>query len=206
MTYLAAAVASSGVFVIAGRRSKQAADTMSAPERTHYPDDTLWHDVDIDCHQEKPQADLAAALCLVLKRLAPSMAGHCVQAELAAPAGLLVRMHSGPLVDLLEELVTASIHAAPASRILLAAAARGEHIYLSVTDDMPGTDAHVRIASLRDLRARLVRIGGSLDITVQPAEGTTVALQLQAVTHDWTTKAESASSQGFPAYGRQAVF
>ncbi len=181
MTYFIAAVAASGVFIAAGWRSKQVVGLAASSSRGGRPDHPLWAKNEAAFEETGLQADAGLALRLVVKRLAPVMACQSVQAEVAASPGLLVRMRGGALADLLEELLAAAIHGAPASRILLAATAHGDHIYVSITDDMPGADAEVRKAGVRRLMERVALRGGALDFDVRPSEGTTMTLRLAAV-------------------------
>ena len=88
------------------------------------------------------------------------------------------------MADLLEDLVTAAIHAAPACRLLLTAVAHGDRIHVGVTDDMPGADPAVRMGSVRSLMERVALRGGALDLEVRPAEGTTMTLRLAAGNED----------------------
>lgn len=127
-----------------------------------------------------PQADAGAMVRLALKRLAPVLASQSVQAEVAAPQGLMVRMRGAALADLLEDLLAAAIHSAPASRILLTATAHGDHVEIAVVDDMPGTDPAMRMGRVRGLMERVAMRGGALDVDVRPAEGTTMTLRLSA--------------------------
>jgi hypothetical protein len=184
MMYFLAAAAASGVFIVAGWRSKQAFGAASAHGGNALPVDPLWGEAEIDLASPHAQTDIAAAIRLALKRLALVMANHSVHAEIAVPSGLIVRMRATALADLLEDLVAAAIHAAPASRLLLTATARGERIYVGVTDDVPGADPAVRARSVRSLTERVALRGGALDIDVRPAEGTTMTLRLSGVGED----------------------
>jgi hypothetical protein len=181
MTYLLAVVAASGVFMLAGWRSKKASDAASAA----VPVDALWGDPEIDLTSARSQTDIGAAIRIALKRLAPVMANNAVHADVAAPFGLLVRMRSAALVDLLEDIVAAAVQAAPASRLLLTAAGFGDRIYIGVTDDVPGADLAVRAGGVRSLVERVALRGGVLDIDVRPEEGTTLTLRLAAVGEGW---------------------
>ena len=181
MTYFIAAVAASGVFIAAGWRSKQVVELAASHTRGGRPDHPLWAKHDAAFEETSLQADAGLALRLVVKRLAPVMASQSVQAEVAASPGLLVRMRGGALADLLEELLAAAIHGAPASRILLAAAANGDRIHVSISDDMPGADAEVRKAGVRGIMQRVALRGGALDLDVRPSEGTTMTMRLAAV-------------------------
>jgi hypothetical protein len=176
MAYLLAAIAASGIFVVAGRRSRRALNLASAPGGLALPFDPLWGEPEMDVASS--QADVAGAIRLALKRLGPIMASKSVQAEVAAAPGLLVRMRGAALADLLEEMVASAIHNAPASRLLVTAATYGDRIYVGVTDDMPGGDATVRISAIRGLMERVAMRGGALDVDVRPAEGTTMTLRL----------------------------
>jgi hypothetical protein len=168
--FLAAAVASI-VFLFAGWQSKQAHGF--SPLR-----DGHLQPAEIDLSETNLQADAGAALRLALKRLSPLMANLSVQADIAASFGLMVRMRGAALVELLEEMLTVVVHAAPVSRILLTAAADGANISISMSDDIPNADQEVRRASVRGLMKRVAMRGGALDVDVQPGEGTTMTLRL----------------------------
>jgi hypothetical protein len=202
ITYFLGALAASGVFVVAGWRSKQTFGLAGTDGRNALPVDPLWGEAEIDLNSPNSQTDIAAALRLALKRLAPVMANRAVHAEVAAPTGLLVRMRGAALADLLEDLVAAAIHAAPASRLLLTAAAYGDRIYVGVTDDVPGADPAVRAGSARSLMERIAMRGGALDIDVRPNEGTTMTLRLSAVGEDWQSKRDRTPPE--PAKGPSA--
>ena len=115
-----------------------------------------------------------------MKRLAPVIANQSILAEIAVAPGLLVRMRPPMLADLLEELVTAAIHGAPASQLLLTASLHGDRVYVTVTDDMPGADPMVRTGSVRGLKERAALRGGALDVDVSPMEGTSLTLRFAA--------------------------
>ena len=143
--------------------------------------DPLWGESEIDLTETRSQADAGAAIRLALKRLSPVLTSQSVQADVAAPSGLLVQMRAAALADLLEELLASAVHSAPASRMLLTAAAQGDHVEIGITDDMPGADLSVRTASLRGLMARVAMQGGILDVGVRCTEGTTITLRLAAL-------------------------
>ncbi len=178
MIYFLAAAVSSVVFLFAGWQSKQVYGV--SPLRTGHelPSDPFAKEAEIDLSETKLQADAGAALRLALKRLAPLMANLSVQADIAASFGLMVRMHGAALVELLEEMLTVVVHAAPVSRILLTAAADGANISISMSDDIPNADQDVRRASVRGLMKRVAMRGGALDVDVLPGEGTTMTLRL----------------------------
>jgi hypothetical protein len=185
MTYLLAAVAASGITIAVGWRSKQARGGSTARDGYGLADDPLWGDPEIDISTSDTRTDVGGAVRLALKRLAPLMASQAVKVDVAAPSGLLGRMRGATLADLLEELLTAAIRGAPASRLLLTVAPHGDRIYVGVTDDRPGADPEVRAGAVRGLMERVAMRGGSLDIDVRPAEGTTMTLRLAAVTETW---------------------
>ena len=118
---------------------------------------------------------------LALKRLTPVLWNHSVQAEIAAPFGLLVRLRSSALTDLLEDLLGAAIQSAPASRLLFTATRQGDGIYVGITDDMPSADITVRMESVRSLKQRVAMRGGALHVDVRPNEGATLTLRLPAL-------------------------
>jgi hypothetical protein len=181
MTYFVGAAAASAVFLVAGWRSKQVQGFTSARSGRALPYDPLWNEADTDPFELTHQADAGAALRLALKRLAPVMANRSVQADVAASFGLLVRMRAAALADLLEEMLAAVVHAAPASRILLTAGAQGGSIAICITDDVPNADPHIRRAGVRGLMERVAMRGGALDVHVRPDEGTTMTLRLSSV-------------------------
>lgn len=102
----------------------------------------------------------------------------CVRADIAVPPGLVARMRDAALSDMVEELLTATIHAAPTSRLLLTACAVGDYIEIAVTDDLPNADQAFRQAQIRTLHERVAVRGGTLHVTARPAEGTTIAMRL----------------------------
>jgi len=179
-TYLAAAIAASVVFVVAGWRSKKAHSFTSARVGHEMPIDPLWDEAEIDPSEARPQADAGAALRTALRHLAPVMANRSIQADVAAGFGLMVQMTGPALADLLEEIIGAAINAAPASRILLTAAPHDGQVVICVTDDMPNADPDVRRAGVRSLTQRVAGRGGALDVAVRPYEGTTITLRLAA--------------------------
>jgi hypothetical protein len=201
MTYVLAAMAASGVFVVAGWRSKHARGVAAARNWEGLPIDPLWGQEEAHFDVSDVPADAGAAIRLVLKRLAPVMASQSVQAEIAAASGLLVRMKGAALAELLEELLTAAIHNAPASRLLMTATKRVDRIYISITDDMPGADPAVRLGSIRGLMERVALRGGTLDVNVRPAEGTTMTLRLAALSENDAPVLEPAAGAAVRADG-----
>jgi hypothetical protein len=183
MAYFLAAAAASGIFVLAGRRSRRVMTLASDRGDFAFPVDPLWGETESDVAASPSQADVSTAIRLALKRLRPIMASKSMQAEVAASSGLLVRMQAPALTDMLEEMVASAIHNAPASRLLLTASMHGDRVYVGVTDDMPGADTALRASSVRGLMERVAMRGGALDVTVQPSEGTTMTLRLAAALH-----------------------
>jgi hypothetical protein len=184
MIYFIAAVAASGLFITAGWRSKRTRAMAMAQGRPGIPNDPLWGDVDIDVNTLDSRTDVAGAIRLALKRLAPLMTSQSVQVDVAAPSGLFGCMRAAMLTDLLEELLDAAVHAAPGSRLLLTAAMHGDRIYVGIMDDMPGADPEARMSGIRNLIERVALRGGALDIDVRPAEGTMMTLRLAAAIED----------------------
>jgi hypothetical protein len=178
IAYLLAAAVASGIFLLAGWRSKQAHSYTAARTSYGLPHDPLWDEAEKDPIESTLHADAAAALRLALKRLAPVMAARFVQAEVAAGFGLRVRMRGAALADLLEEMLGTVIHAAPASRILLTVVEQSGQVAISMTDDIPNADIDVRRAGVRGLTERVALRGGHLDVTARPDEGTTMTLRL----------------------------
>ena len=185
MFYLLAATAAAGALMTAGWRGNPEI-ALTSPPAGHADPADLEEPESIPAFttSTQGQADVSAAMRLALKRLAPVMASECVQTEIAAPPGLFAGLRATVLADLLEELLSAAVHAAPASRLLLTAAPRGDRIYITVTDDMPGADPAVRLTSVRGLMQRVALCGGALDVDVCLREGTSMTLRFAAVTAD----------------------
>lgn len=196
MAYFLAALAASGVFVAAGRRSRRVLGSASLNGRYELPIDPLWGGAEEDVSTNQHQADAEAAIRLALKRLTPLLRGQSIQADVAVSPGLLVRMRVAALADLVEELLVVAIHAAPASRLLLTASARGDQVEISTTDDLPGADPGLRAASVRGLMQRASSDGGSLHIDVRADEGTTMTLRLAAGTERRSVARTSEAAEG----------
>lgn len=189
-------MAASGIFIVAGWRSKH--PPTAAHGRPGLPFDPLWGETEIDIGGSQAHTDVDAALRLALKRLVPVMARQSVQADIASPSGLLVRMRSAVLADLLEDFLAAAIHSAPASRLLLTAAIHGGWVDINVTDDIPGADPAVRRGSVSRLAERMAMRGGGLEVDVRPAEGTTMTLRLAAVATERTDQNEQSQPEPGP--------
>jgi hypothetical protein len=184
MTYFLATMVASGIVIVAGWRSKHARRSESAQGQFGLPDDHLWGESEIDLDSSDARADVGGAIRLALKRLAPVMASQAMKVDVAAPSGLFVRMRGAALANILEELLAASIHGASGARLLLTAATHGERIYVSITDDMRSADPTLRAADVRGLMERVALLGGSLEVDVRPAEGTTMTLRLAMAVED----------------------
>ena len=184
VTYFFTALAVSCVFVAAGWRSRRVAKAPLPLDRYELPFDPLWGSADLDVPQDQSQtrSDVDRAVRLALERVTPLLRSHSVQADIAVAPGLLVRMRLEALAELIEELLTAAVHAAPTCRLLLAASMRGDTIEISAIDDVPAANRELREASVRGLMQRVSMRGGSLRIEVQPDEGTTMILRLAAAT------------------------
>jgi hypothetical protein len=180
MTYLLAAVAASGVFIAAGWRSRRILNASAPADGYELPIDPLWGEATTDQPAGQSQSDAETAVRLALKRLGPLLKSQSVQADIAVAPNLLVRMRVSALADLVEELLGAAVHAAPASRLLLTASAQGDHVEIATTDDVPNADPDLRAARVRGLMERVSIRGGSLHIDVRPSEGTTMTLRLAA--------------------------
>ena len=184
LAYLLAAAIVSGMVIAAGWRSRHVHGLAAGRDGFGLPNDPLWGDPEIDLNASEASADVGGAIRLALKRLAPVMAAQSVKVDVAAPSGLFGRMRGAALADILEELLTAAIHGAPDSRLLLTAAIHGDRIHVGVTDDVPGADPALRVASVRGLMAHVALRGGSLDVDVRPAEGTTMTLRLASAARE----------------------
>ncbi len=180
VTYFFAALAVSCVFIAAGWRSRHVAAAAAPQDRYELPFDPLWDSAIGDVSQNQTRSDADRAVRLALKRIMPLLRSHSVQADIAVAPGLLVRMRMEALAELIEELLAAAVHAAPASRLLLTASMRGDHVEISTIDDVPGADSETRTASVRGLIQRVSIRGGSLHVMVRPDEGTTMTLRLAA--------------------------
>jgi hypothetical protein len=200
VAYAVAAVAACGIFIVVGWRSRTSPGDGSPQAGYRVAADPLWSEAELDLSEARPRADAGAAIRLALKRLAPAMAAQSIRVEVAAASGLMVRMRGAALADLLEEMLVATIHAAPAGRILLSAKVHGEGICISITDDVPGADPDVRRAGIRVLMERVAMRGGALDVDVRPAEGTTMTLRLAAAGEDQDQDQDQASTE--PAKGK----
>jgi len=176
MAYAVAALAASTLFGFAGWQSRR---TARAPRRAGQ-DDFDWIVPTEADMMGTTQADVAAAVRAALGRVHPLLTRQFVHIDVAVPPELNARMRGASLIDAIEEMLTAAIQAAPASRLLLTALAQGDHIEIAVTDDMPGADQAFRLGQVRGLSERTALRGGSLHIAVHPTEGTTTALRVAA--------------------------
>jgi len=192
MTYLIAASAASIVFAAAGWRGRQAAPaTVPAPWPDPGRSSGLRFAVSdpavsgfiaqgkVDRGDDE-KGDVASAVSVALARLAPIIAGQFVKIDVSVRPGLSVRMRGHVLAGMLEELLAVALRAAPASRLLLTAAAHGDQVYVGVTDDMPVADAALRQGQIRALAERAAMRGDALVVDVHPGEGTTMTLRLAA--------------------------
>jgi signal transduction histidine kinase len=130
-----------------------------------------------------PRDDVAFSVYLALARLAAVVAAQCVKIDVAVRPGLQVRMRPAALADILEELLAAALQAAPASRMLITAAANGDCVQINIIDDMPGGDLVVRLNRIRMLSDRVAMRGDSLVIDVRPDEGTMMTLRVAGEAH-----------------------
>lgn len=178
LAYPIAAVAASALFAAAGWRSRHMSGV--PPIRVNGVEELSYPQPDAVGPELQPMGDVAEAIHIALKRLAPVIVGNAAQLEVAAPVGLLVRMRGPILADLLEELLASALHSAPASRLLLTAVCHGDRIYICLSDDVPGADVSVRQSALRGVAARVALRGGALDVRVLPDEGTTMTLRVAA--------------------------
>jgi hypothetical protein len=192
MTYLIAASAASILFTAAGWRGRQA---VSATAPAPWPDPGRPSGLRFAITDPAASAgiaqgqvdrgdgekgDIASAVSVALARLAPIIASQFVKIDVAVRPGLRVWMRGHVLADMLEELLAAALHAAPASRLLLTAVAHGGRVHVAVTDDMPIADAALRLGQIRTLAERTAMRGDALVVDVHPGEGTTMTLRLAA--------------------------
>ena len=175
LAYIGVAVAASALFAAAGWRSRQVFHTSAGNlDLLDMPGAAA------DTAANQPLGDVAEAVHIALKRLMPVIASQSVRVDVAARKGLMVRMRAPALADLIEELLASVIHSAPASMLLLTAAARGDRVYISLSDDMPNADPAIRQSQVRNLAESVAMRGGALDINVRPDEGTTTTVRLAA--------------------------
>jgi hypothetical protein len=123
-------------------------------------------------------ADVAAAAAVALPRVRPLLASQFSHIDIAIAPGLSARMRPPALADLLEEMLTRAVHAAPASNLLLTALRQDDQIEIAVVDDMAGADPAYRHAQLRGLQERAALRGASLQVSVHAASGTTTTLRV----------------------------
>jgi hypothetical protein len=166
MAYLLATVAASALFLTAARR------------RVRKPALTSSY-FDPPAGRPTP-GTVAAATHIALTRLTPILISQHIRTDVAVQPGLRVGMGDGELADLLEEWLAAAAHSAPASHMLLTAAAQGDRVAISITDDVPNADAALRQSLVRGLMQRVALRGNVLDVDVRPTEGTTMTLRLPA--------------------------
>lgn len=195
MAYLGVAVTASALFAAAGWRSRQVFHAsisnvdnlldMSSPSADTVADQSF--------------ADVADAIQVAIKRLMPVITSQSIHVDIAAREGLMVRMRAPALADLMEELLASVIHSAPASMLLWTAAARGDRIYISLSDDMPNADPAIRQSQVRNLTERIAMRGGALDINVRSDEGTTTTLRLAAACEP-QLDAEPGAADAFKAH------
>ncbi len=183
MSYLIATAAAFVLFFAAGWRGRQTAGVPAPILRPRFgmhvilPDGIS--DPGLDGHARD---DVSTTVYLALARLASVIARQSVKIDVAVRPGLRVRMRSPLLADVLEELVTLAVQAAPASQVLLTAVEDGDHVDIGITDDMPGGDAANRLGRIATLIERLRLRGDSLKVDVRPNEGTTMTLRLAGST------------------------
>lgn len=170
--FLAAAVACGALIVAARRRTHEPVAS------TGMPVDPLWAEPDLDLTEEAPQTDASAAIRMALTRAMPVLTECSVHADIAAPPGLLVRMRGSMLTDAIEELLSVAAHGAPGRWLLITATGRGDHVEISVTDDVFVIDPALRAAAVRDVIERMALRGATLTVRSNPGEGTTMTLRL----------------------------
>jgi hypothetical protein len=179
MSYLVSASAASGLFIAAGWRSRQAVEATAPVFRSR-----LGMHVNLPDGFSDPAAgaqagdDVSTSIYLALARLAAVITRQSVKIDVAVRPGLKVRIRGPILADMLEELLTVALQAAPASQLLLTAVVDSGRVAISITDDMPGGDAAVRLSRVGALTERLRMRGDSLVVDVRPSEGTTMTLRL----------------------------
>jgi hypothetical protein len=198
LTYILVALAASGVVIAAGWRSRYTRGQAAKQDSHGVPNDPLWAEPEIDLSDSDAPADVGGAIRLALKRMVPVMAAQSVKVDVATQSGLLGGMRGAALADLIEELLTAAIHGAPGGRLLLTAAPHGDHIHVGITDDVPGADPAIRAAGVRRLMERVALRGGSLEIDVRPAEGTTMILRIAAAIESSQDRADKHANEGPP--------
>ena len=120
------------------------------------------------------------AIRLALKRVGPLMFQHDVRADVAVLPGLVALIKGSILTDVVEDMLTVAVRGAPACRLLLTAVAQGDHVEITVTDDLPNADQAYRLGQVRGLHERVALLGGTLHVTAHPTNGTAIAVRLAA--------------------------
>ena len=122
--------------------------------------------------------DVAAELRDVLHHMAGEATGHLVQLEYAVQPELSVHADRLALRAVLSELVGSAVRHTPGGRVLLSAIRLGGRVQIAVIDDGAGPEAAVQEAALREMAQLVALQGGTIEVEVQPGEGTTVLVRL----------------------------
>jgi len=178
IAYLLVAAAAFALFFTAGWHGRQPADTQ--PDIPVLPPEAFRLRARGVGAPNQALGDAAEAINIALKRLMPLIDRQFVRVEVAARHGLIVRMAAPALADLVEEVLAAAIQNAPTSTVLVVAAPQGDHINITIADDIPGVNAAVRQGQIRGVRESVAMLGASLDLRVLPEEGTVMILRLAA--------------------------
>ncbi|WP_166653992.1 sensor histidine kinase [Tahibacter aquaticus] len=130
-------------------------------------------------------ASLAAAFAILQQRLQPALfaAGIAAQWEVAVTQGRRIedRRRLMELFRCMEELLSNVIQHSAAAHVWIDARSDGEWLQIRVADDGCGMrDGQPRGRGLDNVRARLARMGGSVDCRSRPQfDGTCIALSLR---------------------------
>jgi glucose-6-phosphate-specific signal transduction histidine kinase len=186
MAYAVAAALASSAFAMTAWHSRRPS---SRPARRQV----------TQCGLQSAGNEVIDAMRAALNRVAPLMSQYNVRADVAVLPGLVARIRNTVLTDVIEDMLTAAIRGAPACRLLLTAIAQGDHLEVTVTDDLPNAHQAYRLGQVRGLHERVASLGGTLHVTAHPIEGTTLAVRLAASSgslHGSSASRAISSSQG----------
>jgi hypothetical protein len=121
-----------------------------------------------------------------------------VRLEMAVSPGIRTRVCPIALRDALRTTVRNAIGDTRGGQVLITAMASADELRITVTDDGPDTDLASRACLARVAAALIEPHGGSIDVEINPGEGTTVSLRLPPVhgyppeydhSHEWAEQA-----------------
>jgi hypothetical protein len=103
---------------------------------------------------------------------------HMARLKFATQPDLMLRMDRGVLREILWDVASGAICAAPGGQVLMTAMRQGGRIHITISDDGQAGDVAAREAALRDASRLVALQGGSLDIDSRAHEGTSVTIRL----------------------------